>query len=227
MIDLYFWPTPNGYKASLALEEMGLDYQVQPINILKGDQHEESFLKLNPNNRVPTIVDHDGPNGEPHTVFESGAILIYLAKKSGQFLPEDPVAQSQVLQWLFFQCANVGPMFGQCGHFKGYAPEKIQYGIDRYFGETVRLYGLMDKELSQREYLAGAYSIADMATYPWCAKKVRDLHEIDIDDFSNVKAWIERLEARPALQKGMAVLNDVMKIGNPDADAREALFGKK
>lgn len=227
MIDLYFWPTPNGYKASLALEEMGLDYKVQPINILKGEQHEESFLKLNPNNRVPTIVDHDGPGGQPHTVFESGAILIYLAKKSGKFLPEEPVAHSRVLQWLFFQCANVGPMFGQCGHFKGYAPEKIQYGIDRYFNETLRLYGLMDKELSTREYLAGEYSIADMATYPWCAGKVRDLHEINLDDFPNVKAWVERLEARPAVQKGMAVLNDVMKIGNPDADAREALFGKK
>ncbi|MGC6512388.1 MAG: glutathione S-transferase family protein [Parvibaculales bacterium] len=227
MIDLYFWPTPNGYKASLALEEMGLDYQVKPVNILKGDQHEAAFLKLNPNNRVPTIVDHDGPDGQPHTVFESGAILIYLARKAGKFLPEDPVKQSVVLQWLFFQCANVGPMFGQCGHFKGYAPEKVQYGIDRYFNETVRLYGLMDKELSARDYLAGEYSIADMATYPWCADKVRDLHEINLDDFPNVKAWVERLEARPAVQKGMTVLADVMKIGNPDEDAREALFGKK
>lgn len=227
MIDLYFWPTPNGYKASLALEEMGLDYQVKPVNILKGDQHEAAFLKLNPNNRVPTIVDHDGPDGQPHTVFESGAILIYLARKAGKFLPEDPVKQSVVLQWLFFQCANVGPMFGQCGHFKGYAPQKVQYGIDRYFNETVRLYGLMDKELSARDYLAGEYSIADMATYPWCADKVRDLHEINLDDFPNVKSWVERLEARPAVQKGMTVLADVMKIGNPDEDAREALFGKK
>ena len=139
MIDLYYWPTPNGHKAAIALEEMGLAYTVKPVNILCGEQHTPDFAALSPNTRIPAIVDHDGPGGAPHSVFESGAILMYLAEKAGQFGPADAAARSDVIQWLFFQCANVGPMFGQCGHFRGYAPEKIDYGINRYCGETVKL----------------------------------------------------------------------------------------
>lgn len=227
MIDLYYWPTPNGHKISVALEEMGLAYTVKPVNILSGEQHTPEFAALSPNTRIPAIVDHDGPGGAPHTVFESGAILMYLAEKSGQFWPANAAARSNVIQWLFFQCANVGPMFGQCGHFRGYAPERIEYGINRYCGETVKLYGVMDRVLGTRAWLAGDdYSLADMATYPWCAPKIRELHAIDIDQFPNVKRWVEAIEARPAVQRGMAVLGDVMKIGNPDEKARAALFGK-
>lgn len=227
MIDLYYWPTPNGHKITVALEEMGLAYTVKPVNILSGEQHTPEFAALSPNTRIPAIVDHDGPGGAPHSVFESGAILMYLAEKSGQFWPADAAARSDMIQWLFFQCANVGPMFGQCGHFRGYAPERIEYGINRYCGETVKLYGVMDRVLGTRAYLAGeAYSLADMATYPWCAPKIRELHAIDIDQFPNVKRWVEAIEARPAVQRGMAVLGDVMKIGNPDEKARAALFGK-
>jgi GST-like protein len=227
MIDLYYWPTPNGHKITVALEEMGLAYTVKPVNILAGEQHTAAFAALSPNTRIPAIVDHDGPGGAPHSVFESGAILMYLAEKSGQFWPADAAARSDVIQWLFFQCANVGPMFGQCGHFRGYAPERIEYGINRYCGETVKLYGVMDRVLGTRAYLAGHdYSLADMATYPWCAPKIRELHGIDIAEFPNVQRWVGEIESRPAVQRGMAVLGDVMKIGNPDEKAREALFGK-
>ena len=227
MIDLYYWPTPNGHKATIALEEMGLAYTVKPVNILGGEQHTPDFAAISPNTRIPAIVDHDGPGGAAHSVFESGAILMYLAEKSGRFWPADAAARSDVIQWLFFQCANVGPMFGQCGHFRGYAPEKIEYGINRYCGETVKLYGVMDRVLGTRAFLAGPdYSLADMATYPWCAPKIRELHAIDIDQFPNVKRWVAEIENRPAVQRGMAVLGDVMKIGNPDETARAALFGK-
>ncbi len=228
MIDLYYWPTPNGHKATIALEEMGLPYTVKPVNILGGEQHTAEFAALSPNTRIPAIVDHHGPDGAVHSVFESGAILMYLAEKSGRFWPADAAVRSDVIQWLFFQCANVGPMFGQCGHFRGYAPVKIDYGINRYCGETVKLYGVMDRVLGTRAYLAGNdYSLADMATYPWCAPKIRELHAIDIDDFPNVKRWAGEIESRPAVQRGMAVLGDVMKIGNPDETARAALFGKQ
>lgn len=228
MIDLYYWPTPNGHKVSVALEEMALAYEVKPINILVGEQHQGDFRSISPNTRIPAIIDHDGPGGAPLTVFESGAILMYLAEKSGLFWPADRVARSSITQWLFFQCANIGPMFGQCGHFRGYAPERIDYGINRYCGETVKLYRLMDEVLGTRDYLAGAeYSIADMATYPWCAPIVRDLHAIEIDEFPNVKRWAAAIESRPAAARGMAVLADVMKIGNPDESARAALFGKQ
>jgi GSH-dependent disulfide-bond oxidoreductase len=228
MIDLYFWPTPNGHKISIALEEMGLAYTVKPVNILEGAQHDPAFRAISPNARIPAIVDHDGPGGATHTVFESGAILLYLAAKSPAFWPDDAVARSVITQWLFFQCANVGPMFGQCGHFRGYAPEHIQYGVDRYCGETVKLYALMDTVLAGRSYLAGdAYSIADMATYPWCAPVIRKLHAIDIDTFPHVRRWTGDIEARPGVQRGMAVLADVMKIGDPDPKARDALFGKR
>ena len=227
MIDLYNWPTPNGHKVSVALEEMGLAYVVKPVNILIGEQHTPDFQAISPNSRIPAIVDHDGPGGVPHSVFESGAILLYLAEKSGRFWPSDPVTRSGVIQWLFFQCANIGPMFGQCGHFRGYAPERIDYGINRYCGETYKLYRLMDEVLGQRPFLAGAdFSLADIATYPWCAPNIRELHAIEIDDFPNVKRWAAEIECRPAVRRGMAALADVMKIGNPDETARAALFGK-
>ncbi len=227
MIDLYYWPTPNGHKVSIALEEMGLAYTVKPVNILTGAQHDAAFRAISPNARIPAIVDHDSPGGAPHAVFESGAILLYLALKAPAFWPEDPVARSTITQWLFFQCANIGPMFGQCGHFRGYAPEHIAYGVNRYCGETMKLYALLDSTLAGRDYLAGAdYSLADMATYPWCAPVIRALHGVDIAAFPHVQRWATAIEARPAVQRGMALLGDVMKIGNPDPAAREALFGK-
>jgi GST-like protein len=226
MIDFYYWPTPNGHKIAIALEEMGLAYTLKPVNILSGAQREAAFRAISPNARIPAIVDQDGPGGAPHAVFESGAILLYLAHKAPAFWPDDPVQRSIITQWLFFQCANIGPMFGQCGHFRGYAPEVIPYGINRYCGETMKLYALMDTVLAGREYLAGAdYSLADMATYPWCAPVIRALHGVDIAAFPQVARWASALEARPAVQRGMALLADVMKIGNPDPAAREALFG--
>jgi GST-like protein len=228
MIDLYYWPTPNGHKISIALEEMGLPYTVKRVNILRSEQFEPAFLALNPNHKIPTIVDHQGPGDAPYAVFESGAILLYLAEKTGQFLPAEPRARGDVLQWLFFQVASLGPMFGQCGHFLGYAPEKIPYAIERYHKETKRLYGVINGVLGTRPYLAGAdYSIADIATYPWCAPRIRDLHHIDIAAFPNVQRWAETIEARAAVQRGMSVAADVMKIGNPDEAARKSLFGGK
>jgi GSH-dependent disulfide-bond oxidoreductase len=161
MIDLYYWPTPNGHKIPIMLEECELAYEVHPINMLKGDQFDPEYLKLNPNTKIPTIVDRDGPGGKPFPVFESGAILIYLAEKTGRFMPMDTTGRSEVIQWTIFQVANVGPMFGQCGHFLRYAPEKIQYGIDRYKAETERLYRVMNKRLGAEEFLAGRYSTRD------------------------------------------------------------------
>lgn len=225
MIDVYYWPTPNGQKATIMVEECGLDYTVKPINILKGEQFDPEFLALNPNNKIPTIVDRDGPGGKPFTVFESGAVLLYLAEKTGKFLPKTEAARYETIQWLMFQVASVGPMFGQCGHFLGYAPEPIQYAIDRYKNETLRLYGVMDKRLADTEYLAGDYSIADIATYPWI--DVRWLHEIEIDEFPNVKRWYETLKARPGVERGMAVMKEDEVIGNPSDETREAFFGDR
>ena len=227
MIDLYYWPTPNGHKASIILEEVGLDYRVKPVNILRGEQFDPDFIAISPNNRMPVIVDHDGPDGVAYPVFESGAILMYVAEKTGRFWPAETAKRYDVVQWLMFQMGNVGPLFGQCGHFMGYAPEKIPYAIDRYHGETLKLYGVMDKRLADNAYLAGDdYSLADIATYPWCMPVIRDLHQIDIDQFPNVKRWVETIATRPAVQRGVALLANDMKIGNPDDEAREALFGK-
>lgn len=226
MIDLWFWPTPNGYKASIALEEMGYEYRVKSVNILKGEQFAPEFLAINPNHKIPAIVDHDTPSGKPRSLFESGAILMYLAEKSGKFWPEDFDTRYDVIQWLMFQMGNVGPMFGQNGHFQGYANEDVPYAKARYLQETERLYGVMDGQLAQREYIAGDYSLADMAIYPWTTPVIRDLHRIDIDQYPNVKRWHECVAERPAVQRGEAVMRDVMKIGDPDDDAFEALFGK-
>ncbi len=225
MIDLYYWPTPNGHKIPIMLEECGLPYEVHPINMLKGDQFDPDYLKINPNNKIPTIVDRDGPGGKPYAVFESGAILMYLAEKTGKFWPADMAKRYDIIQWTVFQVASLGPLFGQCGHFLRYAPEKIPYAIDRYWSETKRLYRVLDKRLADRAYLADEYSIADMATYPWI--KINYFHDINIDDYPNVARWRDRVGARPAVVKGCALLEDVMKLGNPDKDAFDNLFNKQ
>jgi len=222
MIDLYYWPTPNGHKVSIMLEECGLDYKVIPINMLKGDQFQDHYLSINPNNKIPTIVDHEGPNSSKYSVFESGAILLYLADKTKMFIPADEKLRYEVIQWLFFQMANVGPMFGQCGHFLQYAPQKIQYGIDRYKSETERLYRVMDKKLGETEFLAGDYSIADIATYPWV--KINYFHQIELDHYPNVSRWSSDIGSRIAVVKGCSLLEDVMKLGDPDDEAFENLF---
>jgi GST-like protein len=203
MIDLYTWTTPNGRKASVMLEEVGLPYAVHKIDIGKGDQFKPEFLAVNPNGKIPAIVDSDGPGGKLISVFESGAILIYLAEKTGKFMPADPRGRYAVLQWLMFQMGGVGPMFGQAHHFIRFAPEKVPYGIERYSKETRRLYGVLDKRLGEAPFLAGEYSIADMATLPWVNR--HEYHEVKLEDFPNVKRWHDALMARPAVAKGMAV----------------------
>lgn len=225
MIDLYYWPTPNGHKAAIVLEELALPYRLHPVNILRGEQFAPRFLAISPNNKIPAIVDTQGPGRRPFALFESGAILQYLAEKAGRLMPRAARARYVTLQWLNFQVANVGPMFGQCGHFLGYAPRRIPYAIERYRKETLRLYGVLDRRLGQAEYLAERYSIADVATWPWV--RVRWLHRIDIDEFPNVRRWYEAIERRPAVQRGVALLAERMKIGNPDREARAALFGRR
>ena len=204
MIDLYTWSTPNGRKASIMLEECGLPYTVHPINIGKNvDQFTPQFVKINPNSKIPAIVDSDGPGGGPITIFESGAILIYLAEKTGRFMPKEPRARMAALQWLMFQMGGVGPMFGQAHHFLRAAPEKVPYAIERYTKETRRLYGVLDGHLTSHDYLAGDYSIADIATYPWVAR--HEWHLVELRDFPGVKRWYDAIGARPAVKKGMAV----------------------
>ncbi|HEY4637653.1 MAG TPA: glutathione binding-like protein, partial [Burkholderiales bacterium] len=203
MIDLYTWSTPNGRKVSIMLEECALPYRVHPINIGKGEQFTPEFLALNPNNRIPAIVDSEGPDGKPLPLFESGAILIYLAEKTGKFMPRDPRTRLICLQWLMFQMGGVGPMFGQAHHFLRSAKEQVPYGIKRYTDETRRLYGVLQKRLSDAEYLADEYSIADIATFPWVARF--EWHKVDLADFPAVKRWFDTINARPAVQKGMAV----------------------
>jgi GST-like protein len=205
MIDLYTWNTPNGRKASIMLEETALPYRAHPIDISKGDQFTPEFVAINPNSKIPAIVDQDGPGGRPLALFESGAILIYLAEKTGRFLPADPLGRYETIQWLMFQMGGVGPMFGQAHHFRRFAPEQIPYAIERYSKETRRLYGVLDKRLATNEYVAGAaYTIADIAIFPWCQRA--DWQGVDLAaDFPNVKRWYDQLSARPAVQKGMSV----------------------
>jgi GST-like protein len=204
MIHLYTWRTPNGRKVSILLEETGLPYIVHPVNIGEGEQFKPEFLALNPNGKIPAIVDEDGPGGGAFSLFESGAILIYLAEKSGMFLPSAPRSRYSVLQWLMFQMGGVGPFFGQAHHFLRYAPEPIPYAMERYRKETRRLYGVMDGELAKRAYLAGeAYTIADIATYPWVAR--HEWHQVELGDFPHVKRWFDAISARPAVQRGMKV----------------------
>jgi GST-like protein len=197
MIDLYFWPTPNGLKLKLFLEEAGLPYRAIPVDIGKGEQHRPEFLKISPNNRIPALVDPAPPGGGPPlTLFESGAMLLYLAEKSGKFIPANVRARADVLQWLFWQVGGLGPMAGQNGHFRVYAPTELPYAIDRYTREVHRLYGVMDKRLADREFLAGAYSIADMACYPWIVPYQSQGQ--DLNEFPNLKRWFAVIAARPA-----------------------------
>jgi len=225
MIDLYFWPTPNGQKVSIFLEEAGLPYNVVPINIGKGEQFEPKFLEISPNNKIPAMVDHEGPDGKPISVFESGAMLLYLAEKTGKFMPKDPRGRWQVVEWVMFQMGTVGPMLGQANHFRNYAPEKLQYAIDRYTNESKRIFNVMDRRLSKHEYLAGEYSIADMASWPWIITRRKGG---EYDEFPNLKRWADAIGERPAVKRGMAVLTDVIQRGaGMDAKAKEMLFGAK
>jgi GST-like protein len=203
MITLYTWGTPNGRKISIMLEECGLPYRVQPIDITQGDQFQPGFVVINPNSKIPAIVDTDGPQGETMTLFESGAILVYLAAKAGKLLPESERGKYEALQWLMFQMGGVGPMFGQAHHFLRAAAERVPYAIKRYGAETARLYGVLDERLSKIDFLAGDYSIADIATFPWVAR--HEWHKINLADYPNVQRWYEAIALRPAVQRGMAV----------------------
>ena len=203
MIDLYTWTTPNGRKVSIMLEELGLPYKTHAINIGKNDQFAPEFIAINPNSKIPAIVDSEGPDGKPISLMESGAILIYLADKSGKLLPASARARYAALQWLMFQMGGVGPMFGQVHHFLRAAKEPVPYAIERYTTETKRLYGVLNERLKDREYLADEYSIADIATYPWTARY--EWHKTRLEDFPHVKRWFDAISARPAVQRGMAV----------------------
>ena len=202
MIDLYYWGTPNGLKITIALEEMGLDYQIFPINILENDQFQADFLRISPNNKIPAIVDQQGPRGEAISIFESGAILQYLGRKTGQFYPQDEQQRVEVEQWLMWQMGGLGPMLGQNHHFSQFAPEKIPYAIERYQAETKRLYGVLDRQLIGQDYVAGEYSIADMAIYPWLMRY--EWQGIKLDEFPNVQKYMERLQQRPAVHKALS-----------------------
>ena len=201
-IDLSFWPTPNGFKIRIMLEECGLPYRVRPVDIGKGDQFKPAFLKISPNNRMPAIVDPDGPGGKPISVFESGAILQYLGRKTGLFYPEDERARVEVEQWLYWQVGGLGPMAGQAHHFRLYAPRKVPYGIERYTKEVTRLYGVLDKRLRGRSYIAGEYSIADMAALPWVLSWEKQGQ--NLDDTPRIKAWVARLSKREAVTRGLS-----------------------
>jgi GSH-dependent disulfide-bond oxidoreductase len=226
-IELYYWPTPNGFKITIMLEECGLPYEIKPVNIGKGDQFEPSFLKIAPNNRMPAIIDPDGPGGKPISVFESGAILQYLGRKTGKFYPKDERARVAVDEWLFWQMAGLGPMAGQAHHFRNYAPEKVQYGIDRYTNEVNRLYGVMNKRLANHDYLAGEYSIADMASFPW-VRPYKNQGQ-DLAEFPHLDAWFKRMLARPAVAIGVKVAEDLRANYDLSKDkaAQAILFGQK
>jgi len=223
MIEVYSWATPNGHKVHVMLEECGLAYRVIPVNIGAGDQFKPEFLKISPNNKIPAIVDPDGPGGEPISVFESGAILIYLAAKTGRFLPADLRGKYRALEWLMFQMGSVGPMLGQAHHFRLYAPEKLPYAIDRYSNEAKRLYGVIDKRLGQSRYIAAdEYTIADIAIFPWLRSWKNQ--GIELDDYPTLKAWFDGIAARPAVQRGVEVLAALRKPIRTDEE-REVLFG--
>jgi GST-like protein len=226
-IDVHYWPTPNGHKITIMLEECGLAYTIVPVNIGKGDQFKPEFLAIAPNNRMPAIVDPNGPGGKPISVFESGAILQYLGRKTGQFYPADERARVEVDQWLFWQMGGLGPMAGQAHHFRNYAPEKIKYGIDRYTNEVNRLYGVMNKRLADREFLAGAYSIADMASYPW-VRPYKNQGQ-DLAEFPHLERWYQRMHDRPAVAKGCKVGEELRSPVNlaDDKDAQKILFGQR
>ena len=223
MIEVYSWPTPNGHKVHIMLEECGLAYRAHPINIGAGDQFKPEFLAISPNNKIPAIVDPDGPEGKPISMFESGAILLYLAGKTGKFIPHSVTQRYEMLEWLMFQMGGVGPMLGQTHHFRIYAPEKIDYAVNRYTNEARRLYGVMDKRLSKSKYIAGSeYTIADIAIFPWLRSWKNQ--GIDWNDYPHLKGWFDEIAGRPAVQRGVEVLADLRKP-LVDNQAREALFG--
>ena len=227
-IRLYYWPTPNGQKVAIMLEETALPYEVVPVDITAGDQFEPEFLRISPNNKMPAIVDPDGPDGRELALFESGAILLYLAEKTGHFMPRSGHAHWQAMQWLMFQMGGVGPLLGQAHHFRNYAPEKLDYAIKRYTNEAGRLYRVLDQRLGEAEYIAGEeYSIVDMATWPWIRSHAKQGQ--DLADFPNVQRWFEAVAARPAVQKGVELLADRRNQGRNnggfDDRARDILFG--
>lgn len=226
-IDLYYWPTPNGFKISIMLEELGVPYNVHFVNIGKGDQFKPEFLKISPNNKMPAIVDPEGPDGQPIAVFESGAILQYLGRKFGKFYPTNERHRVDVDQWLFWQMGGFGPMLGQFHHFAIYAPEKLPYAINRYTNEAHRLYGVLDKQLKGREWVAGdAYSIADMAIIGWA--KGWDKHPVTAEEFPDMVAWVDRCLARPAVQKGLAIVAPTPPVSlADDKEAQQVLFNQR
>jgi GSH-dependent disulfide-bond oxidoreductase len=226
MIDLYTWPTPNGHKIHIALEELGLPYNVHAVDIGEGDQFKPEFLKISPNNRIPAIVDQDGPNGKPMSLFESGAILIYLAEKTGKLLAPKGNARYVAITWLMFQMGNIGPMLGQAHHFRTYAPEKIPYAIERYTNEAKRLYGVLERRLSEVPYLAGTeYGIADIATFPWL--RSWEKQGVTLSDYPGVQRWFDAIAARPAVQRGLQVLADRANKQPITDRQRDILFGTK
>ncbi|WP_342362316.1 glutathione S-transferase N-terminal domain-containing protein [Terrarubrum flagellatum] len=227
LIELHYWPTPNGWKISIMLEECALPYDVKLVNIGKGEQFKPEFLAISPNNRMPAIVDPDGPGGEPISVFESGAILQYLGRKTGKFYPSDERKRVQVEEWLYWQMGGLGPMSGQNNHFRHYAPERIPYATNRYTDEVNRLYGVMDKRLAQHEFLAGEYSIADMACIGWTRGHERQGQ--DINEFPHLKRWLDAVQARPAVQRGLAVAAEARAQSNlaTDKEAQKILFGQR
>jgi GST-like protein len=225
MIEVFYWPTPNGHKVTIFLEETGMSYRVRPINIGKGDQFQPDFLKIAPNNRMPAILDHSpADGGPPLSVFESGAILVYLAEKIGQFLPADPRRKAHVQEWLFWQMGGLGPMAGQNHHFGQYANEKIPYAIDRYVKETNRLYGVLDRQLAKGEFVAGAYSIADMAIYPWIVPWEKQSQQLD--DFPHVKRWFHAMKSRPAVQRAYSKWEGLRDQAGMTEEAKKVLFGQ-
>jgi GSH-dependent disulfide-bond oxidoreductase len=224
MIDVYSWATPNGHKVHIMLEECGLAYRVIPVNIGAGDQFKPEFLAISPNNRIPAITDPDGPDGKPISLFESGAILVYLAAKSGKFMPATDRAKYEMLQWLMFQMGGVGPMLGQAHHFRMYAPEQIEYAVNRYSNEARRLYGVIDRRLAQSPWLGGReYSIADIATFPWL--RSWENQGVVLADYPHLKAWFNRIAERPAVQRGVKVMAELRRPITGDKE-REVLFGK-
>ena len=225
MLKLHAWPTPNAHKVSIFLEETGLEYEIVPVDIGAGDQFKPDFLKISPNNKMPALEDSEGPDGQPIALFESGAILIYLADKTGRFLSSEPRARYVALQWLMFQMGGVGPMLGQAHHFRQYAPEKLPYAIERYTNEAQRLYKVVNERLEQHEFLADEYSIADMATFPWL--RFSERQGVDLEPLPHLRRWLETLEARPAVQRGLAIMAEQRRpVGQFTDEERERLFGK-
>lgn len=221
-IELHTWATPNGHKVSIALEEMGLPYDVRWVNIGKNEQFAPEFLALSPNNRIPAILDPEGPDGAPITLFESGAILQYLGRKTGKFYPEAPRARAEVEQWLFWQMGGVGPMAGQAHHFLRFAPEDVPYGKKRYSAEVTRLYTILDKRLADRDFVAGEYSIADMALWPWV--RLWEMQAQDISGLKNLSAWLERVNARPAVQRGLIGKDEAARVNPSTPSLAKTLF---